>query len=328
MRQFGAEVHTITAPRGGPNLQTGSTPLNQKTSELPAFVFAFFATPAPLRVPESISPVMPARRARSAAPALGHRALVQTRRKADCRFSVRRLAHRRNVAGQLLPTNYSTAGQQAPAAPDAKAVLDLSTTTTGEHKSVSSPLGSPAPKSPPHRIQELYVDRALTRARRPPTANSKNAEDLVFVPNIDNRQWPLEAGRLDRQHPPDAKPESVTNSTKTSLYIRNKGLFEATVNGPNFLTLLERSKPWSCLYHTILALGSQYADGGTFEAGKGESWRLFSVALGGFSDLLLLPDSLTILQALTAIIVDPAEPDLGNCSGKAGDLGRALARDI
>ncbi|KAH0423730.1 hypothetical protein CcaCcLH18_11981 [Colletotrichum camelliae] len=26
-------------------------------------------------------------------------------------------------------------------------------------------------------------------------------------------------------------------------------------------------------------------------------------------------------------IVDPAEPDLGSCSGKAGDLGRALARD-
>ncbi|KAI8264866.1 hypothetical protein K4K58_011962 [Colletotrichum sp. SAR11_239] len=112
------------------------------------------------------------------------------------------------------------------------------------------------------------------------------------------------------------QPESVTDSTKTSLYIRmyfervhpvfpflDKALFEATVNGPNFLTLLERSKPWSCLYHTILALGSQYADGGTFEAGKGESWRLFSVALGGFSDLLLLPDSLTILQALTAMSV-------------------------
>ncbi|KAI8167102.1 hypothetical protein K4K50_007062 [Colletotrichum sp. SAR 10_71] len=112
------------------------------------------------------------------------------------------------------------------------------------------------------------------------------------------------------------QPESITDSTKTSLYIRmyfervhpvfpflDKALFEATVNGPNFLTLLERSKPWSCLYHTILALGSQYADGGTFEAGKGESWRLFSVALGGFSDLLLLPDSLTILQALTAMSV-------------------------
>ncbi|KAK2765870.1 methyltransferase domain-containing protein, partial [Colletotrichum kahawae] len=26
-------------------------------------------------------------------------------------------------------------------------------------------------------------------------------------------------------------------------------------------------------------------------------------------------------------IVEPAEPDLGSCSGKAGDLGRALARD-
>ncbi|KAH0439637.1 fungal specific transcription factor domain-containing protein [Colletotrichum camelliae] len=212
---------------------------------------------------------------------------------------------------------------------------------------------SPAPKSPPHRIQELYVDRALTRARRPPTANSKNAEDLVFVPRngifggrnsltffSDSRLLSLSTrlrnnkvnelvgristivnGRLRRA---DAtantrrmpQPESVTDSTKTSLYIRmyfervhpvfpflDKGLFEATVNGPNFLTLLERSKPWSCLYHTILALGSQYADGGTFEAGKGESWRLFSVALGGFSDLLLLPDSLTILQALTAMSV-------------------------
>ncbi|KAK2769946.1 nad-binding protein [Colletotrichum kahawae] len=28
-----------------------------------------------------------------------------------------------------------------------------------------------------------------------------------------------------------------------------------------------------------------------------------------------------------AALLDPAEPDLGNCSGKAGDLGRALARD-
>ncbi|KAF5499705.1 hypothetical protein CGCF413_v006302 [Colletotrichum fructicola] len=26
-------------------------------------------------------------------------------------------------------------------------------------------------------------------------------------------------------------------------------------------------------------------------------------------------------------MVDPAEPGLGSCSGKAGDLGRALARD-
>ncbi|KAK1847434.1 hypothetical protein CCHR01_09960 [Colletotrichum chrysophilum] len=26
-------------------------------------------------------------------------------------------------------------------------------------------------------------------------------------------------------------------------------------------------------------------------------------------------------------MVDPAEPVLGSCSGKAGDLGRALARD-
>ncbi|KAF9878803.1 hypothetical protein CkaCkLH20_03703 [Colletotrichum karsti] len=112
------------------------------------------------------------------------------------------------------------------------------------------------------------------------------------------------------------QPESVTDVAKMSLYIRlyfervhpvfpflDKTLFETTVAGPNFINLLERSKPWSCLYHTVLALGSQYADGGTFEAGKGESWRLFAVALGGFSEMLLLPDSLTILQALTAMAV-------------------------
>ncbi|KAK1675587.1 hypothetical protein BDP55DRAFT_664569 [Colletotrichum godetiae] len=79
--------------------------------------------------------------------------------------------------------------------------------------------------------------------------------------------------------------------------------FETTVSSPNFPNLLERSKPWCCLYYCVLALGCQYADGGTFEPGKGESWRLFSVSLSGFSELLLLPDSLTTLQALTAMSV-------------------------
>ncbi|KAF3810886.1 Aurofusarin cluster transcription factor aurR2 [Colletotrichum gloeosporioides] len=197
---------------------------------------------------------------------------------------------------------------------------------------------------PPLVNIKLYVDRALTRARRPPTANSKNAEDLVFVPRngifggrnsltffSDGRLLSLSTrlrnnkvnelvgristivnGRLRRADSTAntrrmPQPDSITDMYFERVHpvfpFLDKALFEATVNGPNFLTLLERSKPWSCLYHTILALGSQYADGGTFEAGKGESWRLFSVALGGFSDLLLLPDSLTILQALTAMSV-------------------------
>lgn len=86
------------------------------------------------------------------------------------------------VAGQLLPTNYSSASHQAPNAPDAKAVLDLSTTDVKQQPNNSSDSRSPPPKSPPHRIQDLHVDRVLARAQRPRSAGRKTAEDLVFVP--------------------------------------------------------------------------------------------------------------------------------------------------
>lgn len=72
---------------------------------------------------------------------------------------------------------------------------------------------------------------------------------------------------------------------------------------PDFHQTLDRNKPWKCLYHTVLALGCQYEHGGSFEPGKGESWGIFSVALAGFSELVLLPDSLITLQAMTAMSV-------------------------
>ncbi|KAF6831218.1 hypothetical protein CPLU01_06916 [Colletotrichum plurivorum] len=270
------------------------------------------------------------------------------------------------VAGQLLPTNYSSASNQQPSAPDAKAVLDLSTTDVKQQPNNSS---SP-PKSPPHRIQDLHVDRVLARAQRPRSAGRNTAEDVIFVPrngifgkpSLDNlrcsnsltdiggrnslsffsdsrllslstrlrnnkvnelvgRISTVVNGRLRRGDATTTtrriqQPESVTDRSKVALYVRHyfervhplfpfldKTSFETTVSSPNFPDLLGRSKQWSCLYHTVLALGAQYCDGGSFEAGKGESWRLFSVALGMFSDLLLLSDSLTTLQALTAMSV-------------------------
>lgn len=63
------------------------------------------------------------------------------------------------------------------------------------------------------------------------------------------------------------------------------------------------NKSWLCLYHTILALGCQYDDGGSFEPGAGKSWRLFAVALEAFPDLLLQPDSIETLQAMAAMAV-------------------------
>ncbi|TDZ28737.1 putative transcriptional regulatory protein [Colletotrichum spinosum] len=112
------------------------------------------------------------------------------------------------------------------------------------------------------------------------------------------------------------EPAYVVDPAKAVLYIQlyfervhpvfallDKASFETTVFSPSFPSFLVKSKPWLCLYHSVLALGCQYANGGTFEPGKGESWLLFSVALRAFSDLLLTPDSLTLLQALTVMSV-------------------------
>ncbi|OHW89626.1 fungal specific transcription factor domain-containing protein [Colletotrichum incanum] len=289
------------------------------------------------------------------------------------------------MAGQLLPTNYSSSGQPAPNPPDAKAVLDLS---ASEGKTTLRATESPSPKSPLHRIQELHVDRVIARAVQPKSYGRNDQEDNTFVPvsgiyttrttisltepqrngllgtetphalsglqvlthqggrnsltffsdsrllslsmRLRNQKVNELVGRIStvvngRLRPADPmttttrkmqQPKSVTDRGRVALYIRlyfdhvhpmlpflDRPSFESAISSPNFPKVLESSKPWTCLYHAVLALGSQYADGGTFEPGKGESWRLFSVSLSGFSDLLLLPDSITTMQALTAMSV-------------------------
>jgi hypothetical protein len=65
------------------------------------------------------------------------------------------------------------------------------------------------------------------------------------------------------------------------LDFRNRAL------GPNIRELLKANPAFSALYHTVLALGCQYHEGGTWELGKGEAWKLFQVALGLIADILL-----------------------------------------
>ncbi|KAI1486758.1 hypothetical protein F5X96DRAFT_214616 [Biscogniauxia mediterranea] len=79
--------------------------------------------------------------------------------------------------------------------------------------------------------------------------------------------------------------------------------FEETISSPNFSKELSQNKAFSALYHAVLALGCQVSGGGSFEPGKGEAWRLFSAAAAVYPDLLTLPDSIMILQALTAMSV-------------------------
>ncbi|CAP91852.1 Pc13g07830 [Penicillium rubens Wisconsin 54-1255] len=63
----------------------------------------------------------------------------------------------------------------------------------------------------------------------------------------------------------------------------------------------ECSKACSAVYHAVLALGSQYHQGGSFMPGSGKAWSIFQLCLGAIPDILVPPCSLTKLQALTAM---------------------------
>lgn len=56
------------------------------------------------------------------------------------------------------------------------------------------------------------------------------------------------------------------------------------------------SPHFSALYHSVLALGCQYQDGGTFDPGKGRPWELYRISLGLLSEILLPKESLVDLQ--------------------------------
>ncbi|KAG5929171.1 hypothetical protein E4U42_006899 [Claviceps africana] len=62
-------------------------------------------------------------------------------------------------------------------------------------------------------------------------------------------------------------------------------------------------KTFSALYYSVLALGSQYVDGGTFQPGQGVTWNLFQTALGYVADVIVPKETLENLQALTAMSV-------------------------
>jgi hypothetical protein len=63
---------------------------------------------------------------------------------------------------------------------------------------------------------------------------------------------------------------------------------------------LANDKSWSALFYAVLALGSQYHDGGSYQPTKSGSWRFFATALAIFPDLLITRTTLNTVQALTA----------------------------
>ncbi|BDD59561.1 hypothetical protein MAP00_004757 [Monascus purpureus] len=79
--------------------------------------------------------------------------------------------------------------------------------------------------------------------------------------------------------------------------------FECKASRPDLPQYLEACPPFSALYHTVLALGCQYTEGGSFDPGDGEAWKLFQVSLGLFLDLLVPRETLTTVQAITAMSI-------------------------
>lgn len=78
--------------------------------------------------------------------------------------------------------------------------------------------------------------------------------------------------------------------------ILEKRDFEQRARPSQLQLSLAASAPFSALYHTVLALGCQYEEEGTFEPGKGMSWKLFQVALGQLPEILTPKESLVHVQ--------------------------------
>lgn len=72
--------------------------------------------------------------------------------------------------------------------------------------------------------------------------------------------------------------------------------FERKVFGQVSSQSLVADKVWSALYHTILAIGCHYNDGGSFDPGNGQAWGLFEVALSYFQDVVMTKGSLMAVQ--------------------------------
>jgi hypothetical protein len=76
----------------------------------------------------------------------------------------------------------------------------------------------------------------------------------------------------------------------------DRKVFEQKAFGAQLPNHLATNLAFSALYHTVLALGCQYTEGGSFDPGKGKAWKPFQVALGLISDVLLPSESLLNVQ--------------------------------
>ncbi|KAJ5967677.1 fungal-specific transcription factor domain-containing protein [Penicillium viridicatum] len=97
--------------------------------------------------------------------------------------------------------------------------------------------------------------------------------------------------------------DSYFNQLHPTYPFLDRQAFEDKVFGPNLSEDLCANSAFSALYHTVLALGCQYHEGGAFDPGNGKAWKLFQVSLGLVSDILMPQGTLMSLQALIAMSI-------------------------
>ncbi|KAL2815129.1 fungal-specific transcription factor domain-containing protein [Aspergillus granulosus] len=79
--------------------------------------------------------------------------------------------------------------------------------------------------------------------------------------------------------------------------------FEEKVASSNLLHVLETDYAFCGLYYAVLALGCQYNGFGFFIPENNRAWRLFQMGLSRLDRILMLPESLANLQAVTAMSI-------------------------
>ncbi|KAG7117577.1 ABC-transporter-regulating transcription factor like protein [Verticillium longisporum] len=232
------------------------------------------------------------------------------RRNKPCHFSSKKLARRKNVSEQFLsPKPTPKSKSSTPGIDNDEPIPAAVSSLQPDFFSGDSVSKTPSSEGNKHQLPVLHVDSLLTRSSKTSPSEAED-ETPPFI-----RGNGIFAGDLSLTFFSETRLQSLASAAATK-YIRlyfecvhplypflDREAFERTFANPDFFEIVNQSRAWSCLYHSVLAMGCQCDGGGSFEPGVGDAWNLFFVALSLLPDIMLQPDSLLVLQAMAAMAI-------------------------
>jgi hypothetical protein len=82
----------------------------------------------------------------------------------------------------------------------------------------------------------------------------------------------------------------------------DRRLFEKRAFEPSSQSPARVDEVWLALYYTVLAIGCQYDDGGSFDRACGPAWKLFEIGLSYFPDIIMMKGSLVAVQVWSCVL--------------------------